>query len=115
MYHIPNYNLSRSTSTLQDLVHEYKQRIEEQIAYTDFESQKPTFLSFAENKLNIDTYWVKDNEDRFLKDTPNEIYKKREYLSQLGFILCVEYSPDGQYLVVGHSTGLIQVRGIYIV
>lgn len=50
-----------------------------------------------------------ENEEKYLKNTPNEKIAHLYYLSEVGFICSMIYSPDGEFLIVGHSTGLIQV------
>ncbi|XP_023941960.2 uncharacterized protein LOC112048593 [Bicyclus anynana] len=104
------FNLSQSESDIQVFVKEYADRIEEQLTRED-EGSKSAFLSFAEKRLSLtDVAWLQDNQERFIKDTHNENLISLNYLSQTGFICSMIYSPDGEHLVVGHSTGLIQMR-----
>ncbi|CAG5012217.1 unnamed protein product [Parnassius apollo] len=54
--------------------------------------------------------WIKENNVIFLKDTPNNILYNRWFLSEYGAITALEYSSNGNYIIVGHSSGLIQMR-----
>lgn len=53
--------------------------------------------------------WLKQNYIDFLKNTPNEILYHRWYPSELGYITAAQYAPKGSYIIVGYSTGLVQV------
>ncbi|CAH1646208.1 unnamed protein product [Spodoptera littoralis] len=102
------YNISESTSDIQVFVNEFKQRIECDLRRTE-ENAKENFISFAEKRLSIsDITWLQDNYDRFFKDTDNKTLIEDHYLSECGFICSMVYSPDGETIIVGHSTGLIQ-------
>ncbi|XP_059050078.1 uncharacterized protein LOC131845078 [Achroia grisella] len=91
-------------------INEYKERVKKQLLREE-ESAKTQFVSFADKSLSItDIEWLQDNQERFFKDTANEDLLKLDYLSELGFICCMIYSPDGTFIIVGHSTGLIQMR-----
>lgn len=54
--------------------------------------------------------WVKQNNVKFLKGTPNKILYNRWFLSEYGAITALVYSPNGCHIIVGHSSGLIQVN-----
>lgn len=89
-------------------VKQFKKRIQNQL---DLDNEGNPFLLFDEIK-NIqrdDEWWLNDNQHRFIKDTPNERLVAESYLSELGYICSMTYSPDGNYIITGHSTGLIQV------
>ncbi|XP_039747094.1 uncharacterized protein LOC120624544 isoform X1 [Pararge aegeria] len=104
------FNLSQSESDIQVFVKEYGYRIKKEFARED-EGGRSAFVSFAEKKLSLaDVTWLQDNQERFFKDTPNENLLSLNYLSQTGYICAMVYSHEGKYLVVGHSTGLIQMR-----
>lgn len=104
------FNLSESESDIQVFVKEYGYRIKKQLIRED-EKGLSGFVSFAERSLSLtELTWLRDNEERFFKDTPNENLLRLDYLSETGFITSMIYSPDGEFLIVGHSSGLIQVR-----
>ncbi|CAH2086701.1 unnamed protein product [Euphydryas editha] len=104
------FNLSDSESDIQVFVKEYGYRIKKQFTRED-EHGSSGFVSFAEKKLSLtDVTWIQENHDRFFKDTPNENRVNLSYLSESGFVSSMIYSPDGECLIVGHSTGLIQMR-----
>lgn len=101
------FNLSESASDIHFLVREYRERINK--ALNEVTGKSP-FVSFAEKKLSIvDLKWLEDNTERFFKNTTNESVTTLTYLSDCGFITCMVYSENGEDIVVGHSTGLIQV------
>lgn len=103
------FNLSESESDIKVFVKEYKERVKRQLAREE-ENEKTPFVSFSERRLSVtDVAWLKDNEDRFFKGTKNEAVLKLDYLSVCGFIFCMTYSPNGEFILVGHSSGLIQV------
>ncbi|CAH2264523.1 jg21273 [Pararge aegeria aegeria] len=107
------FNLSQSESDIQVFVKEYGYRIKKEFARED-EGGRSAFVSFAEKKLSLaDVTWLQDNQERFFKDTPNENLLSLNYLSQTGYICAMVYSHEGKYLVVGHSTGLIQADITY--
>lgn len=53
--------------------------------------------------------WVKDNHEMFLKDTQNDIISNRWYFTESGYITALKFTPNGNLIIVAHSTGLIQV------
>lgn len=65
-------------------------------------------FSKRNNKGN-DVDWVAVNEKLFLKNTPNKMLYNRWIMAESGFVTALAYSADGQHLVIGHSTGLVQV------
>lgn len=65
-------------------------------------------FSKRNNKVN-DFDWVLANEKLFLKNTPNKVLFNRWMMSESGFITALVYSRDGLHIIVGHSTGLVQV------
>ncbi|KAG6440399.1 uncharacterized protein LOC115455923 isoform X2 [Manduca sexta] len=54
--------------------------------------------------------WLQNNHNIFLKGTPNKTLYNRWYFSESGFITALEYSPNGAHVIVGHSSGMIQMR-----
>ncbi|XP_026329135.1 uncharacterized protein LOC113237090 [Hyposmocoma kahamanoa] len=62
------------------------------------------------NNKGIDIDWVAVNDKLFLKNTPNKVLYNRWIMADSGFITALVYSADGQYLIIGHSTGLVQMR-----
>lgn len=103
------YTLDDDKSDISVLVREYKERIKLQLARNE-ENLKNNFISFAEKKLSVaEVTWLQDNEERFFVGTPNERILQLDYLSALGYIFCMLYSPDGEHIIVGFSSGLIQV------
>ncbi|KAJ0180385.1 hypothetical protein K1T71_003789 [Dendrolimus kikuchii] len=112
-YNISTYsrfNLSTDESDIHVFIREYKERIKRQLAREE-ECGKTPFISFAEKRLSVtDITWLQDNHDRFFENTANEGLVKINYSSEYGFITCMTYSRDGEEIVVGHSTGVIQMR-----
>lgn len=53
--------------------------------------------------------WIQDNFAKFLKGTANNITYNRWYFTENGYITTLQYSPSGSHVIVGHSSGLIQV------
>lgn len=103
------FNLSLSESDIHIFVKEYKDRIKKQLLREE-ENDRTPFPSFADKRPSVaNVGWMDDNQKRFFNYTPNDTLVKQHYLSEMGFINCMVYSPGGQYIVVGHSTGLIQV------
>lgn len=93
---------------ISQFVEDYRQRIMRFVAIEG--TERPRFLSFAKRGLSIsDKKWLRDNESRFYKDTANEDLVKHYYLSEQGAITCMVFSTDGNEILVGHSSGLIQV------
>lgn len=109
---IPGFNLRRKPSLIKELVEEYRKRLSEHEKYRySVDQHQVQFKSFAEHRLSIQDFdWTIDNYRRFIEQTPNEIGDTPNFLSQLGYIMCMTYSPDGSHLIVGHSSGLIQVH-----
>lgn len=86
---------------------QFKTRVQTQV---DLDIETHPFILFDEvRNIPRDERWLHDNRHRFFKDTPNEKLVAENYLSELGYICCMTYSPDGLYIITGHSTGLIQV------
>lgn len=101
------FNLSESASDILVLVQDYRERIVTQIIE---QTSKSPFLSFAEKKLSLlDVAWLQDNTKRFFDYTANTNLVKQDYLSEFGFITCMAYSKNGEQIIVGHSSGLVQV------
>lgn len=73
--------------------------------YPMFYQQPPTV---PDNKNK----WIEDNYNTFIKGTKNTTLYNRWYLSENGYVTALEYSPNGKHIIVGHSTGLIQVKNI---
>ncbi|XP_072944038.1 uncharacterized protein [Epargyreus clarus] len=79
--------------------------------YKNEETRKPWYPMFYQGTLeerNKD--WVKENHKRFLKGTKNEIAYNRWYCSELGAITALTYAPNGSHIIVGHSSGMIQLN-----
>ncbi|CAF4775235.1 unnamed protein product [Pieris macdunnoughi] len=106
------FNLSESESDIEVFVKEYGYRIKRQLA-NELEGCRSQFPSFVERKVKSEELpWVEENFDRFFKDSPNEWLRNVNYLSEFGFITSMIYTQDGDFLLVGHSTGLVQkLRG----
>ncbi|XP_028030427.1 uncharacterized protein LOC114243221 isoform X2 [Bombyx mandarina] len=113
LYNISTYsrfNLSESESDIPVFVDEYRKRIKRQLAREE-EPPKSSFISFVQKGLSItDLTWLQDNRDRFFKGTENKTLVKLDYLSECGYIFCMEFSPEGDFVIIGHSSGLIQMR-----
>lgn len=111
-YNIPTYsrfNLSESESDIHVFIKEYKERIKASLERAE-DYAKTEFLSFAEKRLSVTQInWLQDNKEKFFKDTSNQTLVEKHYLSECGFISSMIYTPDGEAIIVGHSTGLIQV------
>lgn len=102
------FNLSESQSDIQVFLKEFGYRIKKQLVREE-ENGTSGFISFAEKKSLNDLTWVHDNQIRFLSETPNAKVSSLSYLSETGYITAMIYEPNGEFLIVGHSTGLIQV------
>lgn len=103
------YNISESTSDIQVFVNEFRERIENDLRRNEDHAKIP-FSSFAQKRLSIsDIAWLQDNTERFFKDTENKTLVEDHYLSECGFICSMVYAPDGETIIVGHSTGMVQV------
>lgn len=79
---------------------------------TYYETSKTKYWYPMFSKRNYkgnDVDWVAVNEKLFLKNTPNKVLFNRWIMAESGFITALAYSADGQDLVIGHSTGLVQV------
>ncbi|XP_035437133.2 uncharacterized protein LOC118267315 [Spodoptera frugiperda] len=104
------YNISESTSDIQVFVNEFRERIENDLRRNEDHAKIP-FSSFAQKRLSIsDIAWLQDNTERFFKDTENKTLIEDHYLSECGFICSMVYAPDGETIIVGHSTGMVQMR-----
>ncbi|CAB3222856.1 unnamed protein product [Arctia plantaginis] len=79
--------------------------------YNNEHQPKIWYPMFSNTTLKHDhTYdWVIDNQEKFLKNSPNEIMYHRWFFSESGAITAIQYSPHGNYVIVGHSSGLIEV------
>lgn len=101
--------VSETDSDITIFVKEFKRRIQTQL---DLDNESHPFIIFDEMKYIPcdETSWLHDNNYRFFKDTPNERVVEKNFLSELGYICCMTYSPDGNYIITGHSTGMIQVH-----
>ncbi|KOB65167.1 Uncharacterized protein OBRU01_24498, partial [Operophtera brumata] len=110
-YNISQYsrfNLSENESDIHVFVKEYKERIKQQLGREECNTRS-TFVSFAEKRLSAtDVAWLQDNEERFFRDTANETLTSQCYRSEYGFISSMIYSADGEFIIVGHASGLIQ-------
>lgn len=100
--------VSETESDITTFVKEFKRRIENQV---ELDNERDSFILFDEirNIPREEESWLHDNNYRFFRDTPNERLVADHYLSELGYICCMTYSPDGDYVITGYSTGLIQV------
>lgn len=79
-------------------------------SYYEIGKSKYWYPMFSKrNFREKDVDWVSVNEKLFLKNTPNKMLFNRWIMAESGFITALAYSADGQDLVIGHSTGLIQV------
>lgn len=58
--------------------------------------------------------WIKDNYNIFLRGTENDIVFHRWYFTESGYITVLQYSPCGSHVIVGHSSGLIQVHTVLV-
>lgn len=78
---------------------------------TYYESGKSKYWypMFSKRIKGNDFEWVAVNEKLFLKNTPNKMLFNRWIMAESGFITALVYSADGQHLIIGHSTGLVQV------
>lgn len=105
---ICNSEISETESDITMFVKEFRKRIQNQL---DLDNEGDPFLLLDEmkNVQSDDDSWLHDNQLRFFKDTPHEKLVAESYLSELGYMCSITYSPDGDYIVTGHSTGLIQV------
>ncbi|XP_041976972.1 uncharacterized protein LOC121731556 isoform X2 [Aricia agestis] len=54
--------------------------------------------------------WAKECNEKFSKGTPNRVLYDRWYFSECGAVTALAYCRDGSLVVVGHATGLIQLR-----
>lgn len=66
-------------------------------------------MFYKGRKENRNKYtWVKENNKMFLHGTPNEILCNRWFGCELGAISAMTYSTNGLYIIVGHTSGMIQ-------
>lgn len=105
------FNLLQSVSDVQVFMQYYKKRINAQLQ-RDLTIVKTEFVSFAEKKVSIEEMaFIQDNTERFIKDTPNEDNLVTDYYqNEFGHIYSMVYSPDGHTILLGFSSGLIQVN-----
>lgn len=105
-------DISQTDSDITIFVKQFKKRVQNQV---DLDNAGNPFILFDEIKTikRDEELWLLDNHVRFFKETPNERLVAESYLSELGYICSIEYSLDGNYIITGHSTGLIQVS-IYL-
>lgn len=76
---------------------------------TQYEFWYPMFYSGIIDER--DKYaWVQQNYYKFLNGTQNKIAYNRWYFTESGYITALQFSPNGSQIIVGHSTGLIQVQ-----
>ncbi|CAH0406605.1 unnamed protein product [Chilo suppressalis] len=122
IYNIPNFSafsihrhsrnlLSESESDINIFVKEYKDRVEKQLIQG--EEHEKSLVSFADTIIpepEHDEEWLRDNYNRFFHYTPNLDLSKVHFLTEMGFICSMTFAPDGAFLIVGHSSGLIQMR-----
>lgn len=57
--------------------------------------------------------WVKENHERFLSNTPNEVLYNRWYGTEMGAVTSLTFSRNGSHLIVGHASGAIQVGTLF--
>lgn len=105
------FNISDSISDTNIFIREFKERVIHSLKREEEHGRTP-FRSFAERKLSVaEIAWLQDNTERFLNDTANESVVQEHYLSECGFICSMIYTPNGKAIILGHSSGLIQVCG----
>ena len=103
------FNLSHSQSDISVFVGAFSERVLDCLRSDELCIKRP-FKSFAEKRLSVaDLTWLQDNDERFLDHTANKSLVKVHYLSECGFICSMIFSEDGEHVIVGHSSGLIQV------
>lgn len=103
------FNLSESLSDIHVFVRDFRDRINRSLERLE-ECELTPFVSFGIRKLShVDLDWLHENYERFFKDTHNDTLVETHYLSECGFITAMIYTPEGDGIIVGHSTGLIQV------
>lgn len=103
------FNLSESLSDIQVFVRDFRDRINRSLERLERYERTP-FVSYGVRNLSrTDLDWVHENHERFFKDTQNDTLAETHYLSECGFITAMIYTPEGDAIIVGHSTGLIQV------
>ncbi|XP_053625177.1 uncharacterized protein LOC128683501 isoform X2 [Plodia interpunctella] len=61
-------------------------------------------------KTKKQSAWLKNNYKMYLKGSANEVLYNRWFFTEQGAISALLYSPNGLYIIVGHLTGLIQMR-----
>ncbi|XP_011559065.3 uncharacterized protein LOC105389620 isoform X1 [Plutella xylostella] len=113
--HRSHHELNKEESMIQLLVKDYESRIMKELEHElNPRSKAPFAVYFTDNNkrtvIQGTPPWITENAERFLIGTPNAFLVKMEYLSELGFITCLQYSADGDHILVGHSSGLIQMR-----
>ncbi|XP_013145922.1 PREDICTED: uncharacterized protein LOC106109070 isoform X2 [Papilio polytes] len=109
-FNIPMPILSE-LDTMRKLIGNYRNRVLREFVIEEKESKRTLSVSYgmkrppAPKKL-----WIQENYDRFIADTPNEYLVEQSFLTQIGFVCSLIYTPDGENIIVGHSSGLIQMR-----
>lgn len=97
-----------STPELKDVVQEYAKNIKEY--YRNEIRPKIWYPMFYREEAKEKVFsWVKENYDKFLRNTPNKILQHRWYCSEKGAITSMQFSPNGYHVVVGHASGSIEV------
>ncbi|XP_047510432.1 uncharacterized protein LOC125053229 isoform X2 [Pieris napi] len=92
-----------------DIIRDYGENIENY-----YENEKnpvlwyPMFYRRIIARQNVS--WVKENHEKFIRNTPNEILYNRWFGSEMGPITSLTFSCNGYYIIVGHASGAIQMR-----
>ncbi|KPJ07872.1 hypothetical protein RR48_12714 [Papilio machaon] len=103
--------LMSDLDTMRKLIGNYRNRILREFVTDDKEFKSTLAISYGMKRPPAPKKtWIQENHDRFIANTPNEYLIQQSFLTQMGFVTSLIYSPDGENIIVGHSSGLIQMR-----
>lgn len=96
---------------LKEVLQEYAKNIKEH--FSNEIHPKIWYPMFYRKKckkvFNPSEEWVKENNEKYLKNTANKILQYRWYCSENGAITSMQFAPNGYHIIVGHASGSIEV------
>lgn len=101
---------NKSELDMQILTKSYKNRIMRELKCQQKDYRNLTRASFGIPGTHIlKKTWKQENYEKYIANTPNKYLVQRSYLSQMGYVNCMIYTPDGEFIIAGYSSGMIQV------